>query len=436
VSIELITILMFGLMLLLLAAGLPIVFVLGGTAMFFGICMWGTESVYVVAANANETIHARLLVAVPLFVFMAYMLESSGIAEELYAVMYRWMGPLRGGLSAGTVLCCTVVAAMSGISSTGVLLMGIIGLPAMLRRGYDKSLAMGAIMAGGALGPLIPPSVVMIVYALIAELSVGKLFLGGLLPGLVLSFLFVIYILVRCYFSPHLGPALPLEERASWPEKFIALKGVIFPTLLVIGVLGSIFAGLATPTEAAAVGAFGSMASAAIYKKLNWDILKSSAFRTLGTVAMVMWVIFGAKCFATIYQGIGAAQLIQNVLQSMPVSPWVILIMIQITWLILGSLMDALSILLITAPIFIPVADFLGFDPLWFGILYAVNTEMGYLTPPFGVNLIIMRGIAPAGISMGDIYRSVGPFIGLQAFGLVLLMLFPPLAIWLPNLVF
>jgi tripartite ATP-independent transporter DctM subunit len=436
VSIELVTILMFGLMLLLLAAGLPIVFVLGGTAVFFGTLLWGPESMHVVVSNANNTMRASLLVAVPLFVFMAYMLESSGIAEELYAVMHRWMGSLRGGLSAGTVLCCTIVAAMSGISSTGVLLMGIIGLPAMLRRNYDKGLAMGAIMAGGALGPLIPPSVVMIVYALIGELSVGKLFLGGVVPGLLLSFLFVVYILVRCYFNPSLGPALPLEERATWMEKFISLKGVIFPTILVVGVLGSIFAGLATPTEAAAVGAFGSIVSAAVYRRLNWGILRDSAFRTLRTVAMVMWVIFGAKCFATIYQGIGAAELIQNVLRSLPVSKWVILIMIQVTWLILGSLMDALSILMITAPIFIPVANFLGFDALWFGILYAVNTEMGYLTPPFGVNLIIMRGIVPSGITMGDIYRSVWPFITVQAMALILLILFPPLAVWLPNLVF
>jgi tripartite ATP-independent transporter DctM subunit len=434
-SIELITILMFGLMLLLLASGLPIVFVLGGTAALFGVLAWGPASIHVIVANASDLMRATILVAVPLFVFMAYMLERAGIAEDLYDVMYRWMGPLRGGIAAGTVLSCTVVAAMSGISTSGVLLMGIIGLPAMLRRKYDKKLAMGSIMAGGALGPLIPPSVVLIIYSLIAGESVGKLFLGGVLPGLLLSCLFVGYILIRCYFNPRMGPALPREERANFREKFLGLKGVIFPVLLVIGVLGSIFAGLATPTEASAVGAFGSAIAAAFHRRFTWTSLRETSLLTLRTTAMVMWVIFGAGCFATIYQGLGASDLIQNFLKSWPVNKFVILILMQITWVILGALMDSISILMITSPIFIPVAVYLEFDLLWFGILYAVNTEMGYLTPPFGVNLIVMKGIVQdKGIGMGEVYNAVWPFVCLQAIGLIFLLLMPGLATWLPNI--
>jgi tripartite ATP-independent transporter DctM subunit len=434
-SIELITILMFVVMLLLLASGLPIVFVLGGSALLFGFFLWGPASLHVVISQASNLMRAGLLVAVPLFVFMAYMLERSGIAEELYDVMHRWMGPLKGGLAAGTVVGCTIIAAMTGISTTGVLMMGIIGLPAMLRRNYDKKLAMGSIMAGGALGPLIPPSVPLIIYSLLSGESVGKLFLGGLIPGLILSALFIIYILTRCYFNPTLGPPLPPEERASWTEKFVALKGIIFPSLLVIGVLGSIFLGLATPTEAAAVGAFGTILSAALHRRLNWEILKGVAFRTLKTVAMVMWIIFGAGCFTIVYQGLGASAFIENMLKAWPVDKWVILILVQITWFILGCLMDSISIVMITSPVFIPVANHLGLDLLWFGILYAVNTEMCYLTPPFGVNLFVMRGITQdMNIRTGEIYGAVWIFVALQALGLVLVMVFPGLATWLPNL--
>jgi tripartite ATP-independent transporter DctM subunit len=436
VSIELTTLLMFGLMLLLLASGLPIAFALGGCAVFFGILMWGPASVHIIIANASNTMRSTLLVAIPLFVFMAYMLERSGLAEDLYAVMYKWMGPLRGGLAAGTVVACTVVAAMSGISTTGVLLMGIIGLPSMLRRNYNKRLALGAILAGGALGPLIPPSVVMIVYALIAELSVGKLFVGAIIPGLVLSGLFIFYILIRCYWNPDLGPPVPVEERVTWGKKLSSLKGVVFPVILVVAVLGSIFMGVATPTEAAAVGAFGSIVSTALHRRLSWSVLREVSYRTLQTVAMVMWVIFAAGCFAAIYQGLGAAELMENLLKTWPVSKWVILVLMQCTWVILGCLMDALSILMISAPIFLPVAAHYGFDLLWFGILYAVNTEMGYLTPPFGVNLIVMKGIGHEGVSMSDIYQSVWPFVILQAIGLVMLILIPGLAKWLPNILF
>ena len=298
-SIEFATLLMFVSMMVLLASGLPVAFVLGGISLLFGFALWGPESINVVAIAASDLLRANLLVAVPLFVFMAFMLEKSGIAEDLYGVMHSWMGGLKGGLAAGTVIACTIVAAMSGISTTGVLMMGIIGLPAMQRRNYDTQLSMGCIMAGGALGPLIPPSVVLIVYSLLSGQSIGKLFLGGIFPGLLLAFVFIVYILVRCFLNPDLGPALPIEERASWKEKFFALRGILLPVLIVSGVLGSLFFGIATPTEAASVGALGAIISAAIYRRLNGKILKDVAFDSLKTVSMVMWVIFGAGCFAT-----------------------------------------------------------------------------------------------------------------------------------------
>ncbi|OGR24676.1 MAG: TRAP dicarboxylate transporter subunit DctM [Desulfobacterales bacterium RIFOXYA12_FULL_46_15] len=433
-SIEFATLLMFVSMMVLLASGLPVAFVLGGISLLFGFALWGPESINVVAIAASDLLRANLLVAVPLFVFMAFMLEKSGIAEDLYGVMHSWMGGLKGGLAAGTVIACTIVAAMSGISTTGVLMMGIIGLPAMQRRNYDTQLSMGCIMAGGALGPLIPPSVVLIVYSLLSGQSIGKLFLGGIFPGLLLAFVFIVYILVRCFLNPDLGPALPIEERASWKEKFFALRGILLPVLIVSGVLGSLFFGIATPTEAASVGALGAIISAAIYRRLNGKILKDVAFDSLKTVSMVMWVIFGAGCFATVYQGIGASELIQNIIKSWPVSKWVILCLIQAVWIVLGCLMDAISILMVTAPLFIPVANFLGIDLLWLGLLYAVNTEMAYLTPPFGINLFVMRGITQGkGITTREIYKAAIPFVCLQLLVLVLVMVFPEIITWLPG---
>jgi len=428
-----ITVLMFGLMFLLMALGLPICFVLGGCALFFGVIFWGPASLNVVILNSSNLMSSSILVAVPLFVFMAYMLEKSGVAEDLYQAMHLWMGPVRGGLAAGSVIGCTLIAAMSGISTTGVLMMGIIGLPAMLRRNYDKSLAMGSIMAGGALGPLIPPSLVLIVYAMISGESVGKLFLGGVLPGLLLSSLFLLYIFGACFFKKEWGPSLARDDRANWSEKISSLKGLIFPILLIAGVLGTLFLGIATPTEAAAVGAAGSLLSAVINRRLDWKILSSVNLLTLKTVAMVMWIIFGAGCFAAIYQGLGVAMWIKGMVTALPVSKWAIIIIMQVVWIILGCLMDSLSIMMITTPVFLPVVSFLHVDLLWFGILFVVNTEMGYLTPPFGVNLFVMRGIAPTEITTLDIYRAATPFIIIQAICVVIVMLFPSLATWLPS---
>ena len=433
-SIQLITVLIFGVMLLFLASGVPMSFALGGLAAIFGYFFWGPGAIHVIIANVSDLIRQNLLVAAPLFVYMAYMLEHSGVAEELFTTFYGILGSLKGGLATAVIFCSTIVAAMSGISTTGVLLMGIIALPAMLKRGYNKELAMGSIMAGGALGPLIPPSLILIIYSLLSGVSIGHLFLGAVIPGLILSFLFSAYILIACYFNPKWGPALEKGELVSFKEKLISLKGVILPVLLVLSVLGSIFFGLATPTEAAAIGAFGATLISLFRGRLNKKVLMDTAVVTLKTIGSVMWIIFGAGCFATIYQGIGASRFIQSLVESLDVSPWVILILMQIVWIFLGCLMDCISILMITAPVFIPLATSLGFDLLWFGILFAVNTEMGYLTPPFGVNLIVMKGIVQNKYSMTEIYRGVWPFVILQFIGLVILILFPILAMW-PSII-
>jgi len=365
---------------------------------------------------------------------MANILERSGIAEALYATAYKWMGGLPGGLAMGTVVICTLFAAMAGISGAATVTMGIIALPSMLKRGYDKKLAMGCIQAGGALGVLIPPSILMIIYAVFTRESIGKMFLGGVMPGLLLSSLFIIYIGIRSLFNKSLGPPVPREERGSLKEKIVALRTVILPVILVIFVLGSIFSGIATPTEAAAVGVIGSILCAAVYRHLTWNVLKEATDRSLRLSVMVVWILVGAFAFGSVYQGIGGPDLIRQIVANLPINRWVIIIGMQFVWFILGMLMDPGGIVILTTPIFVPIIKALGFDSLWFGILFVVNMEMAFLTPPFGWNLFYMKSIAPEGTTMVEIYKAVVPFVMLQALGLVCVMVFPLIATWLPNL--
>ena len=364
---------------------------------------------------------------------MATILQKSGIAEALYNTIHKWLGGLNGGLAAGTIVIAAIFAAMSGLASTATVSLGIIALPAMLKRKYDKVMVTGSIQAGGALGVLIPPSIEMIVFCLFAKLSVGRLFMAGVFPGLLLASLFITYILVRCRLQPSLGPALSVEQRVSWKEKFVSLRAVALPLMVVLAVLGSIYLGIATPTESAAVGALGALISAGIYGTLSWSMLKDVAFTSLRLTTMVMWILFGAFAFSATYQALGATEVIEQTLLLMPGGRWGVLIGMQLSFFILGCILDPFGIIMITAPIYLPIATSLGFDPIWFGILYVMNMEMAYLTPPYGICLFFMKAIVPPEISIGDIYRSVLPFVALQALGLILVMIFPQIALWLPS---
>ena len=435
-SIELITVLLFSTMLVLLALGLPLAFALGGTGVIFIFFLWGPVALLNAPVTVVGQMRTFVLIAIPLFIFMAMILERAGIADELYELMYRWMGGLRGGLAMGTVLICTLFAAMAGISGAATVTMGLIALPSMLKRGYNKQIAVGSIAAGGALGVLIPPSVMMVLYALFAEESVGRLFAGGVFPGLLLSTLFIIYIGIRSFLQPELCPALPEDQRATWKEKFTSLKAVILPMLLVVAVLGSIFGGVATPTEAAAVGVIGAFLCSIILRRFTWKGLGVATVRTMRLTSMILWIVVGATIFVHIYTAVGAQDLVRNIIIALPVSPVVILIGIQLTFFVMGMFLDPTGIVLLTAPVFVPVAVSLGWDPIWFGILYALNMEMAFLTPPFGVNLFYLKGIVPKDVTMMDIYKAIVPFVGLQAIGLILVILFPQIAVWLPNQIF
>ena len=428
----LLMLIVFAAMILLLSLGVPIAFTLCGIATIGILCTWGLNGLLLLFNDAYGESSNFLLSAIPLFIFMANMLKSSGMGDDLYEVVYRWMGRLRGGLAVGTVLICALFAAMAGVSSVATVSMGLIALPSMLKRGYQKELAIGCISAAGALGILIPPSIIMVLYGATAEVSVGKLFIGGVIPGFLLTLIFVVYILIRAWLDPKLAPGV--AERFTFSEKLVVLKGVLLPLGLIVLVLGVIYFGICTPTEAAAVGAFGAMGCALAYGKLDMKTLRESLWSTMKTNAMIFWLIIGATAFTHFLAYSEIQGLIHQTVLSLDVSPWMILIAIQIIYFILGMFLDPAGILMLTTPIFVPIITKLGFDPLWFGILFVVNMEMAYITPPFGFNLFIMKAIVPPKIQMMDIYRSVTPFVVLQALCLILVMMFPQLATWLPEL--
>jgi len=427
---------MFGSLLLLLAMGLPVTFVLGGVAVMTILLVWGPHALAITAQNAWGTMLFYTLIAIPLFLFMAMILKASGIAEELFRSVRLWFGRVPGGLAIGVVLICTLIAAMTGLASTGVVTMGVLVLPIMLKLGYNKTIAIGPIMAGGALGFLIPPSVIFIIYGALYSVSIGRLFLGGLIPGLILATLYILYIGTRCYFQPNLGPPLPPEERVSLKQKILSLKSIFLPMVLIMAVLGTIFLGICSPTEAAAAGAVGAMVCSAINRRFNWAMVREAAYSTFRTTGMVMWILIAAYAYKAVFIGVGGPGIVGSFVSGLDVPPIFIIGLMQISYMILGCFIEELPILLITMPAYYPIVVGLGYDLTWFGVLFIVNMQMAFLTPPFGFCLFYMKGVAPPGVSMGDIYRSVLPFIPLQLIGLLLVMFFPQLALWLPDVVF
>jgi len=432
--IELVTLLMFGGLVVLLVFGLPIAFATGGIGVLTLFLLWGSDSFYLIFSRVYGVVSSYPLVAIPLFIWMGITLERSGIAGALFKAIHQWTGFINGGLAVATVLVCAAMAAMTGIVGAAVVTMGIIALPALLERRYSKTLALGSSAAGGSLGVLIPPSIPLIVYAVAAGVSIGKLFMGGFAAGLILVIIFSLYILIRSRLQPDLAPPLPKEELLPLRERVVLLRSVILPVLLIVAVLGSIFAGIATPTEAAGVGAFGALICAAIRRSVNWQMFKQVTYDSAKLTCMVLWVIFGASLFVAVFTGAGGGTLVEHVLLGVIQNPQLILLTMMAVLFILGCFLDTLAIILLTAPIFSPIIVTLGFNPVWFGIIFNVNLQMAYITPPFGYSLFYLKGVAPKGITIVDIYRSIWPFVILQALGLVVCILFPKSVLWLPNL--
>lgn len=435
-SIEVLTLLFFGFLFVFIMLGVPLAFVLGGLSIVFLYLEQGPIAFYLIASKMWDLMETSSLIAIPLYVFMALLLERSGVAHDLYRMMHLWWGGVRGGLAIGTVGICTIFAAMSGISGAAVVTMGTIALPQMLNRGYDKQLALGAINAGGGWGILIPPSILMVLYSLITEVSVGKLFAAGVFPGLLLFVLVSLYIGIRCWFQPHLGPSLPPEERASWSEKISALRSIFLPVFIIFIVLGAIFGGFATVTEAAAVGVFGALVASAVNRKLTWKVISEASLRTFRLTTIITWIVFAAHAYSMAYTAMGAEEFITHLTTQIPGGKWGALAFMMFVLLLLGMVLDPVGIMLITLPVFLPLVAAHGFDPVWFGILFVIMMEIGYMTPPFGFNLFYLRSVAPPEVTMKDIYWSVGPYTLVELSGLLIIVIFPPIALWLPNYLF
>lgn len=433
-EVWLVGLILFTALLLALFLGLPVAFSCGGLATVSCLFIWGPRGLYSIATTAYGEMTLFVFIAVPLFIFMAEILSFSGIAEDLFDLVYKWMGPFRGGLAIGTIVICAVFAAMVGVSTAAAATMGLVALPPMIARGYNKQLVTGTIAAGGALGILIPPSIIMIILGSVAELSIGQLFMGGMVPGIILTIIFILYIGIKSLLSPGTAPALPPAERVNWNEKLRLLWRLLPPFFLVLLVLGSIYAGICTPTEAAAVGAFGSLVVATLMGRMSLTNLNHALHRTMSVTTMILWITIGAVSFTNIVNVTGISDWFREAIVGLELNRWVVLVGMQFSFFLLGCFLDPVGIILITIPIFLPLVVSLGFDPLWFGILFIINMEMAYVTPPFGFNLFVLRGVVPPSISMKDIYRGIVPFVACQGLCLAIMIIFPKLVTWLPNL--
>jgi tripartite ATP-independent transporter DctM subunit len=435
-SSEFISLFMFATMMMLLMTGQRVYGVIGFVGTAAALWLWGEGSFEMPFNAAFQVLNWYPLITVPFFVFMGYVMSESGVASNLYRMFHVWFGPVRGGLALGTIGLMVLIAAMNGLSVAGMAIGAAVALPELLRRGYDKVMITGVIQAGSSLGILIPPSVVLVLYAMIARQPVLQLWLAGIFPGLLMAAIFAIYVYIRCWINPKLGPALSEEERAkiTWAERISLLREGLMP-LAIFGVMMTMFlTGVTSLVESSAVGALLTVIAAAIERKLSWHVMEESLRNTLSVTCMFMWIILAALCFSAVYDGLGAIKAIERLLlQTWDFSPWTILILMLLSFVVLGAFLDDTAMLVIVAPLYIPLVIKLGFNPIWFGVLYTVTCQIAYITPPFGYNLFLMRAMAPPEITLIDIYRSIVPFFALMVLSLIILMIFPQITLWLPE---
>ncbi len=432
-SIGLITIVLIAGILGSLAIGVPLAFSTGAMAVILVLTQFGPNGLTLAATRVVGELTTYAYVAVPMFVMMATVLERSGIAKDLFRAMYVLAGRLRGGLAIQTLLLSVILAAMSGIIGGEIVLLGLLALPEMLKRGYDRKLAIGTICAGGSLGTMIPPSVVVIIYGLTVQAPIGDLFVAVLLPGLMLAGLYIAYVVTVAIRHPERAPRPSAEEiEIPLSEKLALLKGTILPVLVAAWVLVCIYSGIASITEAAGMGVIGALVSTGVRGELTWALVRESCMRTLKVCAMLMWVVFGATALIGAYNLLGGSTYVSSMISGLPIGPLGIILFMMLILFVLGMFMDWIGICLLTMPIFTPIVVDLGYDPIWFGVVFAMSMQMSYLTPPFGPAAVYLKGVAPRNISMTEIYNAQWPFIGLQAVALALLIAFPEIATWLP----
>ena len=437
-SYEFIAIMMFSSMMVMLLTGQRVFGAIGFVAVVAALFLWGDGGSEMAFSAAIKLMKWYPLLTLPLFIYMGYMLSESGIADDLYQMFHVWMGPLKGGLAIGTIGLMVVISAMNGLSVAGMAIGATIALPELLRRGYDKIMVTGVIQAGSSLGILVPPSVVLVLYGMLARQPIGQLWLAGALPGLFMACLFVVYIAVRCWLQPNLGPPLPKEERQiGWGEKLKLLQAGILPLLIFFFMTGLFVMGVTSLVESSAVGAVSATLAALLRGRLTLQVLHDTVRKTLGISCMFMWIIMAALCFGAVFDGLGAVRAIGSLfMEQWGLSPWEILIMMQLSYILLGMFLDDTAMLVIVAPLYVPLVKVLGFDLIWYGVLYTITCQIAYMTPPFGYNLFLMRAMAPPEISLGDIYRSIVPFVLVMCLGLGVVMLYPEMALWLPGLVY
>ena len=430
--------LMFPALMICIFIGFPVAFSLMGVAVFFGLYRFEFNLVHQLVAKVDDVASYYVLAAVPLFIFMGSMLERSGIAEKLFEAIHLWTRRLPGGLAVGTVLLCVVFAAASGVVGATESVVGLLAIPVMLRYAYDKGLISGTICAGGSLGTIIPPSVVVVILGPVADVSVGDLFAGMLLPGLMLAGLYILYILGRCIIRPQDGPALPADENDPpfFKKIYITATALVPPLVLIFAVLGTIMMGLATPTEAAAMGAIGTVIMTMIYGAFNMSILQEAFLKTLQITAMILTILLGGTMFAGVFVALGGISAVKDLLEAAQLGPWSTMLILMLIAFTAGFVLDLISIILIIIPVAIAVLRSMGVDDVWFCIMFLVVIQTSYLTPPMAPAIFYLRGISPPEIRLSDMYRGVVPFILLEFVCLGAIMAFPELALWLPEVLF
>ena len=436
---ELIAILMFSTMMLMLLTGQRVFGAIGFVAVIASLFLWGDRGGYGIRFSAAiKLMRWCPLLTLPMFIFMGYVLSESKIADDLYKMFHVWMGGLRGGLAIGTIGLMVLISAMNGLSVAGMAIGATIALPELLKRNYDKLMVTGVIQAGSSLGILVPPSVVLVLYAMIARQPVGQLWLAGAIPGLMMATMFIIYIAIRCRLNPDLGPALSAEERdVGWPEKLRLLRAGMLPVVIFAVMMVPFVNGWTSLVESSAIGAIAAFLAAVLKGRMTRAVFETSVRQTLAITCMFMWIILAALAFGAVFDGLGAVKAIENLFtEQWGLNPWVILILMQLSFLVMGTFLDDTAMLVIVAPLYVPLVGALGFDLVWYGVLYTITCQIAYMTPPFGYNLFLMRAMAPPEITIRDIYRSIIPFVGVMVLALAVVMIFPQIALWLPDYVY
>jgi tripartite ATP-independent transporter DctM subunit len=437
-SYELIAVLIFGSMMAMLLTGQRIFGAIGGVATAFALLLWGEGAQGMPFHASFVLLNWYPLLTLPLFIYMGYMFSESGIADDLYRMFHVWMGPLNGGLAIGTIGLMVAIAAMNGLSVAGMAIGASLAMPEMLKRKYDKVMITGVIQAGSSLGIMVPPSVVLVLYGMIARQPVGQLWMAGVFPGFLLAGLFILYIAIRCKFQPELGPALSAEERRmSWGKKFRLLRAGIIPLVIIFSMTGLFLLGVTSLVECSAAGAAATTVVALLKGRLNQRVLNNTLTNTLSVSCMFMWVILAALAFSSVFDGLGAVHAIESLfIQRWHLSPLGILVMMQISYLLMGMFLDDTAMLIIVAPLYVPLVIKLGYDAIWYGVLYTITCQIAYMTPPFGYNLFLMKAMAPPEVTLADIYRSIVPFVAVMLVGLAIVMIYPQIALWLPHIYF